>query len=47
MIKISIRFFENIYVCSVLEEETYRWWLCAVNIDALFLSNDQEYIGQL
>lgn len=47
MIKISIRFFENIPVRYFWEEETYRWWLCVVNIDTLFLSNDQEYIWQL
>jgi len=32
MIKTSIRFFENVPVRSVWDEETSRWWLCAVDI---------------
>lgn len=40
MIKTSIKFFENIPVRSVWEEETSRWWLCAVDIiEALSLSS--------
>ena len=40
MIKTSIRFFDNIPVRSVWDEETSRWWLCAVDIiEALSLSN--------
>ncbi|MBQ3234722.1 MAG: Fic family protein [Clostridia bacterium] len=39
MIKTSIRFFNNIPVRSVWNEETSRWWLCAVDIiEALSLS---------
>lgn len=39
MIKTSIRFFENVPVRSVWEEESSRWWLCAVDIiEALSLS---------
>lgn len=39
MVKTSIRFFENIPVRSVWEEESSRWWLCAVDIiEALSLS---------
>ena len=32
MIKTSIRFFDNVPVRSVWDEETSRWWLCAVDI---------------
>lgn len=40
MIKTSIRFFDNVPVRSVWEEETSRWWLCAVDIiEALSLSS--------
>ena len=40
MIKTSIRFFDNVPVRSVWNEETSRWWLCAVDIiEALSLSN--------
>ena len=40
MIKTSIRFFDNVPVRSVWDEETSRWWLCAVDIiEALFLSS--------
>ena len=40
MIKTSIRFFDNVPVRSVWDEETSRWWLCAVDIiEALSLSN--------
>ena len=39
MIKTSIRFFNNVPVRSVWDEETSRWWLCAVDvIEALSLS---------
>ncbi len=39
MIKTSIRFFDNVPVRSVWDEETSRWWLCAVDIiEALSLS---------
>ncbi len=39
MIKTSIRFFENVPVRSVWDEETSRWWSCAVDIvEALSLS---------
>ena len=39
MIKTSIRFFDNVPVRSVWNEETSRWWLCAVDIiEALSLS---------
>ena len=39
MIKTSIRFFDNVPVRSVWDEETSRWWTCAVDIiDALSLS---------
>ena len=40
MIKTSIRFFDNVPVRSVWDEETSRWWLCSVDIiEALSLSN--------
>lgn len=40
MIKTSIRFFDNIPVRSIWDEETSRWWLCAVDIiEALSLSS--------
>ena len=40
MIKTSIRFFDNVPVRSVWDEETSRWWLCAVDIiEALCLSS--------
>ena len=40
MIKTSIRFFDNVPVRSVWNEENSRWWLCAVDIiEALSLSN--------
>ena len=40
MIKTSIRFFENVPVRSVWDEESLRWWLCAVDIiEALSLSS--------
>ena len=39
MIKTSIRFFNNIPVRSVWDEETSKWWLCAVDIiESLLLS---------
>ena len=39
MIKTSIRFFNKVPVRSVWDEETSRWWLCAVDIiEALLLS---------
>ena len=39
MIKTSIRFFDNVPVRSVWDEESFRWWLCAVDIiEALSLS---------
>ena len=40
MIKTSIRFFDNVPVRSVWNEETSRWWLCSVDIiEALSLSS--------
>ena len=40
MIKTSIRFFDNIPVRAVWDEETSRWWLCAVDIvEALSISS--------
>ena len=39
MIKTSIRFFNNVAVRSVWDEDTSKWWLCAVDIiEALSLS---------
>lgn len=39
MIKTSIRFFDNVPVRSVWDEETSRWWTCAVDvIEALLIS---------
>ncbi len=32
MIKTSIRFFNNVPVRSVWDEETSLWWLCAVDV---------------
>ena len=43
MIKTSIRFFDNVPVRSVWDEETSRWWLCAVDIiEALSLSTSSR-----
>ena len=40
MIKTSIRFFDNIPVRAVWDEETSLWWLCAVDIiEALGVSS--------
>jgi len=40
MIKTSIRFFDNVPVRSVWDEETSRWWLCAVDVvEVLSLSS--------
>ena len=39
MVKTSIRFFNNVAVRSVWDENTSKWWLCAVDIiEALSLS---------
>ena len=39
MVKTSIRFFNNVAVRSVWDEDTSKWWLCAVDIiEALSLS---------
>ena len=39
MVKTSIRFFNNVAVRSVWNEDTSKWWLCAVDIiEALSLS---------
>ncbi len=39
--KTSIRFFENTPVRAVWDEETFKWWFCAVDIvDALTGSNN-------
>ena len=32
MIKTSIRFFDNIPVRAVWNDETSKWWFCAVDI---------------
>lgn len=41
MIKTSIRFFEDIPVRAVWEDETSKWWFCAVDIaEALTKSNN-------
>ena len=32
MIKTSIRFFDNIPVRAVWDDETSKWWFCAVDI---------------
>lgn len=40
MVKTSIRFFDNVPVRSVWEEQSSSWWLCAVDvIEALSISN--------
>ena len=40
MVKTSIRFFNNVAVRSVWDEDTSKWWLCAVDIiEALSLSS--------
>ena len=40
MVKNSIRFFNNVAVRSVWDEDTSKWWLCAVDIiEALSLSS--------
>ncbi len=39
MVKTSIRFFNNVAVRSVWDDDTSKWWLCAVDIiEALSLS---------
>ncbi len=40
MVKTSIRFFNSVAVRSVWDEDTSKWWLCAVDIiEALISSN--------
>lgn len=39
MVKTSIRFFNNVAVRSVWDEDTSKWWLCSVDvIESLALS---------
>ena len=49
MQKTSIRFFENIPVRAVWEEETSKWWFCAVDaIEALTKSkNARSYWNKI
>lgn len=46
--KASLRFFENIPVCAVWDEESAKWWFCAMNIaEALTKSkNPRKYWKQ-
>ncbi|MDY6367769.1 MAG: Fic family protein [Clostridia bacterium] len=40
MLKTSIRFFNNVPVRSIWDDDTSKWWICAVDIiDALALSS--------
>ena len=44
--KASLRFFENIPVCAVWDEESANWWFCAMDIaEALTKSKIRENIG--
>ena len=46
MIKTSIRFFENIPVRAVWDDESSKWWFCAMDIaEALTKSKTLESIG--
>lgn len=49
MLKTSIRFFEDIPVRAVWDEETSKWWFCAIDIaEALTKSkNPRIYWAQL
>ena len=49
MQKTSIRFFENIAVRAVWEEETSKWWFCAVDVaEALTKSkNPRSYWNKI
>ena len=48
-VKTSIRFFDNIPVRSVWDEETAKWWLCAVDVIAAIVdtSNPRVYWSTL
>ena len=39
MVKTSIRFFNNVAVRSVWDEDTSKWWLCAVDIIEALISS--------
>lgn len=39
MVKTSIRFFNNVAVRSVWDEDTSKWWLCAVDIIEAIISS--------
>lgn len=44
--KTSLRFFENIPVCAVWDEESTKWWFCAMDIaEALTKFKNRENIG--
>lgn len=44
--KTSLRFFENIPVRAVWDEESAKWWFCAMDIaEALTKSKIRENIG--
>lgn len=44
--KTSLRFFEDIPVSAVWDEESAKWWFCAMDIaEALTKSKNRENIG--
>ena len=46
--KASLRFFENIPVRAVWDEESAKWWFCAMNIaEALTKSKKSEKILEI
>lgn len=46
--KASLRFFENIPVCAVWDEESAKWWFCAMNIaEVLTKSKKSEKILEI
>ena len=49
MIKTSIRFFENVPVRSVWDEETSRWWICSTDVIEVFTlsANPRKYWNTL
>ena len=44
MLKTSIRFFEDIPERAVCEDETVKWWLCAVNIAEALTKSSNPHV---
>ena len=45
--KTSIRFFEDVPMRAVWDDESAKWWFCAMDIaEALTKQPIQEYTGQ-